>query len=68
MKEIRRITITTTRRLRLSEIRVICPVCGGSALQRETFFHSRHQEPERLVDEHQAPSLPSEGVPPSEET
>lgn len=28
MKEIRRITITTTRRLRLSEIRAACPVCG----------------------------------------
>jgi len=28
MKESRRITITTTRRLRLSAVRATCPVCG----------------------------------------
>ncbi|MFN7928858.1 MAG: hypothetical protein U0Y68_13090 [Blastocatellia bacterium] len=28
MKEIRRLTITKTRRLRLTVVRALCPVCG----------------------------------------
>lgn len=44
MKEIRRLTITTTRRLRLSALRANCPACGCETLLHKPFFRSRQKE------------------------